>query len=98
MWSTSSRSWPTGRPGRSKSEIAQSLGVDRKTVGKWIAPAEAAGIRPDGPPLAGAGCDARVPDWSMVHKRLRDERSPAVTVASVRRQAAANLPEERRRS
>jgi DNA-binding transcriptional regulator LsrR (DeoR family) len=30
--------------GRSKSELAASLGVDRKTVRKYLAPAEAAGI------------------------------------------------------
>src|SRR5258706_14335966 len=35
--------------GRSKNEMAQSLGVDRKTLRKYIAPAEAAGIRPGGP-------------------------------------------------
>jgi hypothetical protein len=32
--------------GRSKSEIAASLGVDRGTLRKYVAPAEAAGIRP----------------------------------------------------
>ena len=30
--------------GRSKSEVALSLGVDRKTAGKYIAAAEAAGM------------------------------------------------------
>jgi len=35
--------------GRSKNEMAQSLGVDRKTLRKYIAPAEAAGIVPGGP-------------------------------------------------
>jgi hypothetical protein len=35
--------------GRSKNEMAQSLGVDRKTLRKYIAPAEAAGISPGGP-------------------------------------------------
>jgi hypothetical protein len=29
--------------------MAQSLGVDRKTLRKYIAPMEAAGIRPGGP-------------------------------------------------
>ena len=38
--------WYAGRP---KNEMAQSLGVDRKTLRKYIAPAEAAGIRPGGP-------------------------------------------------
>src|SRR5580693_560405 len=36
--------------GRSKNEMAQSLGVDRKTLRKYIAPA-AAGIRPGGPAI-----------------------------------------------
>jgi hypothetical protein len=38
--------------GRSKSEVALSLGVDRKTAGKYIAAAEAAGMRPGGPPVS----------------------------------------------
>ena len=36
--------------GRSKNEMAESLGVDRKTLRKYIAPAEAAGIVPGGVP------------------------------------------------
>ena len=36
--------------GRSKNEMAESLGVDRKTLRKYIAPAEAAGIVPGGRP------------------------------------------------
>ena len=35
--------------GRSKNEMAESLGVDRKTLRKYIAPAEAAGIVPGRP-------------------------------------------------
>ena len=38
--------------GRSLSEMAGSLGVDRKTLRKYIAPAVAAGIVPGGPPGA----------------------------------------------
>ncbi len=38
--------------GRNNSEIAQSLGVDRKTARKYIAAAEAAGMSPGGPPVA----------------------------------------------
>lgn len=45
--------------GRSYSEIAQSLGVDRKTARKHTAAAEAAGLSPGGPPLAEAEWDAR---------------------------------------
>ena len=32
--------------GRSKSELSASLGVDRKTIRKYLAPAGAAGITP----------------------------------------------------
>ena len=38
--------------GRNDSEIAQSLGVDRKTTRKYVAAAQAAGMRPGGPPVA----------------------------------------------
>ena len=34
--------------GRSKSQIAESLGLDRKTVRKYLAPAEAEGWRREG--------------------------------------------------
>ena len=40
--------WYAGRP---KTELAASLGVDRKTVRKYLAPAEAAGFVPGGPPV-----------------------------------------------
>lgn len=38
--------------GRSKSQLGASLGVDRKTVRKYLALAEAAGITPGGPPMS----------------------------------------------
>lgn len=38
--------------GRSKGQVSASLGVDRKTVRKYLAPAEAAGITPGGPPMS----------------------------------------------
>jgi transposase len=38
--------------GRSVSEVARSLGVDRKTVRKYIAPAVAAGIEPGSEPIS----------------------------------------------
>jgi len=118
--------------GRSKNQMAQSLGVDRKTLRKYIAPAEAAGIVPGGcakseeewaelvrgwfPQLA----DTRLRQvtWpaigahheyiseqlkagvrmSTIHQRLRDEHGLAVSVQSLRRYVAANVPEEVRRS
>jgi len=38
--------WHAGRP---KAEVAASVGVDRGTVRKYVAPAEAAGLVPGGP-------------------------------------------------
>ena len=38
--------------GRSKADVAASVGVDRGTVRKYVAPAEAAGLVPGGPPLS----------------------------------------------
>jgi hypothetical protein len=44
--------WHAGRP---KAVVAESLGLDVKTVRKYVAPAEAAGMAPGGPPLGRAG-------------------------------------------
>ena len=41
--------------GRSISEVSTSLGVDRKTIRKYLAPAVAAGLAPGGPAMAQAG-------------------------------------------
>jgi transposase len=49
--------------GRSKNELADSLGVDRKTIRKYLAPAEAAGLAPGGPPVAEQEWAARVRGW-----------------------------------
>ena len=46
--------------GRSLNEMSQSLGVDRKTLRKYVAPAVAAGIEPGGP----AGARASGTSWS----------------------------------
>ena len=43
--------WHAGRP---KAVVASSVGVDRGTVRKYVAPAEAAGLVPGGPPLSRA--------------------------------------------
>ena len=52
--------WYAGRP---KTELATSLGVDRKTVRKYLAPAEAAGFVPGGPPVSAAQWTERVREW-----------------------------------
>jgi transposase len=49
--------------GRSISEVSTSLGVDRKTIRKYLAPAVAAGLTPGGPPLAQAQWAALVLGW-----------------------------------
>ena len=49
--------------GRSISEIAQSLGVDRKTIRKYVAPAAGSGLVPGGPPLGEPEWDAKVREW-----------------------------------
>ena len=40
--------WYAGRP---KLAVADSLGVDRKTIRKYVTPAEEAGFVPGGPPV-----------------------------------------------
>jgi hypothetical protein len=49
--------------GRSQVEIAASLGIDRKTVRKYLEPVEAAGIIPGGPPAMAAA------DWAPLIAR-----------------------------
>src|SRR5258708_32212068 len=118
--------------GRSKNEVAGSLGLSRNTVRKYVAAAEAAGMTPGGPAVSQqrwaelarawfpelADTRLRQVTWpaigehrdyiaeqlaagvtvATIHQRLRDERGLAVSVASLRRYVAANLPEEARRS
>ena len=118
--------------GRSKNEIAGSLGLSRNTVRKYVAAAEAAGMTPGGPAVSQqqwaelarawfpelADTRLRQVTWppitghrdyivgqlaagltvATIHQRFRDERGLAVSVASLRRYVAANLPEEARRS
>ncbi len=112
---------------RSQAEIASSLGVDRKTVRKYTAPAIGAGMTPGGPPLSEQQWAELVRSWfpelvdtrlrqsswpviephhdyikgllgevtvSTVHQRLRDEHGLAVSLSSLRRYVAANLPEQ----
>ena len=118
--------------GRSKNEIAGSLGLSRNTVRKYVAAAEAAGMVPGGPAVSQQEWARLAREWfpeladtrlrqvtwpaigehrdyivaqleagvtvATIHQRLRDERGLAVSVASLRRYVAANLPEEARRA
>jgi transposase len=58
--------------GRSKAEIAKSLGVDRKTVRKYVEPAEAAGFVAGGPAVSDETWRANVREWfpSLYDTRL----------------------------
>src|SRR5215213_2074272 len=49
--------------GRSKADVAASVGVDRGTVRKYVAPAEAAGFVPGGPALSRAEWLELVRGW-----------------------------------
>ncbi|MFB8035501.1 hypothetical protein ACFC5Z_21625 [Streptomyces sp. NPDC056004] len=66
--------------GRSKSELAASLGVDRKTVRKYLAPAEAAGISPGGPPMSEADWTKLIKEWfpGLIDRRLRQVTWPDI--------------------
>jgi len=66
--------------GRSISEIAQSLGVDRKTIRKYVAPAAGSGLVPGGPPLGEPEWDAKVREWfpELADTRLRQVTWPAI--------------------
>src|ERR1700746_3116247 len=66
--------------GRNNSEIAQSLGVDRKTVRKYAAAAEAAGMSPGGAPVAEERWAELVRQWfpELADTRLRQVTWPAL--------------------
>ena len=66
--------------GRSKNEMAESLGVDRKTLRKYIAPAEAAGIVPGGPAKSEEEWAELVRGWfpQLADTRLRQVTWPAI--------------------
>lgn len=66
--------------GRSQSEIASSLGVDRKTIRKYVAPAIAAGIVPGGAAKTSAEWNALVAEWfpELVSTRVRQTTWPEI--------------------
>jgi transposase len=68
--------------GRSQSEIATSLGVDRKTVKKYLMPAMAAGVAPgDGPRSSEAWAELVRAWWpGLVDTRLRQTTWPQIEV------------------
>jgi transposase len=68
--------------GRSLSEMSQSLGVDRKTLRKYVAPAVAAGISPGGPVKSEQEWQELVREWfpELADTRLRQVTWPAIAV------------------
>lgn len=66
--------------GRSKADVAASVGVDRGTVRKYVAPAEAAGLEPGGPPLSRAEWVELVRGW---FPELIDAKARSLTYAEI---------------
>jgi hypothetical protein len=66
--------------GRSKSELAASLGVDRKTIRKYLAPAEAAGMAPGGPAMTEQDWAGLIKSWfpELADRRLRQVTWPEI--------------------
>jgi transposase len=66
--------------GRSVSEVATSLGVDRKTIRKYLAPAVAAGLCPGGAPMAASDWAELVAGWfpQLADTRLRQVTWPQI--------------------
>jgi transposase len=66
--------------GRSLNEMSQSLGVDRKTIRKYVAPAAAAGIAPGGPAKSEGEWQDLVREWfpELADTRLRQVTWPAI--------------------
>ena len=66
--------------GRSKADVAASVGVDRGTVRKYVAPAELVGLVPGGPPLSRAEWVELVRGW---FPELVDAKARSLTYASI---------------
>jgi len=66
--------------GRSQVQIAESLGLDRKTVRKYLAPAVAEGLVPGGPPAGEAVWAHRISGWfpELSDARVRQVTWPAI--------------------
>jgi transposase len=66
--------------GRSKLELSASLGVDRKTIRKYLEPAEAEGLRPGGPPVTAEQWAEKVAGWfpQLGDTRLRQVTWPEI--------------------
>jgi hypothetical protein len=83
--------WHAGRP---KSVVASSVGVDPKTVRKYIGPAEEAGLAPGGPSLSRAEWAELVRGWfpELVDAQARSLTFPAIDAhrETIREMLASN--------
>jgi transposase len=68
--------------GRSKSALAESLGLDRGTIRKYLAPAETAGLTPGGAPVGEEAWRERIAEWfpTVADGKLRQITWPAIAV------------------
>jgi len=66
--------------GRAKAEVAASVGVDRGTVRKYVAPAEAAGLVPGGPAVSRAEWLELVRGW---FPELIDAQARSLTFGAI---------------
>jgi hypothetical protein len=66
--------------GRSQSQIADSLNLDRKTVRKYTAPLADRGLEPGGPPAGEQVWEQRIAEWfpEVVDRRLRQVTWPQI--------------------
>jgi hypothetical protein len=66
--------------GRRIGELSSSLGVDPKTVRKYVAPAVAAGLAPGGPSLSGPEWSKLVEGWipELVDRAARQSSWPEI--------------------
>ena len=66
--------------GRSQSQIADSLNLDRKTVRKYTAPLAERGLEPGGPPAGEQVWEQRIAEWfpEVVDRRLRQVTWPQI--------------------
>jgi hypothetical protein len=83
--------------GRSKTDVAASLGIDRGTIRKYVAPAETAGMTPGGTPVSRAEWAVLAADWfpelldakvrSLTYAEINVHRERIVTMLATNRPA-----------
>ena len=83
--------------GRSKTDVAESLGIDRGTIRKYVSPAETAGMTPGGAPVSRAEWAALAADWfpelidakvrSLTYAEINVHRERIVTMLATNRPA-----------